>query len=183
MLTLTLLSIACCCGVPAYFAKPIWDQYPASPRDPLPTEVRDLRLLDNRDGKRAAEQLKQEVQARNLLGGEPFAAVYRDGAGKRVVIYGSTGFRLSPESDVEKEFARIQEEYRITTIQPIRDGVARGEYRSCGLGEADGDAVVVCTWADHGSLATALFTRLSIPDSSDLLSTLRTEVIQRKPIA
>lgn len=183
MLTLTLLSIACCCGVPGYFAKPVWDQYPASPRDPLPTEVRDLRLLDNRDGQRAAEQLKQEVRGRNLIGGEPFAAVYRDGAGKRVVIYGSTGFRFSPESDVETEFARAQEEYGITTVEAIRDGVVRGEYRRCGVGKADGDAVVVCTWADHGSLATALFTRLSIADSSDLLSTLRTEVIQREPLA
>jgi hypothetical protein len=182
MLTLTLLSIACCCGVPAYFAKPIWEQYPAAPADPLPPEVRDLRLLDNRDGRQTAEQLKQKVQAANWLGGEPFAAVYRDRAGKRVVIFGSTGFRLSPESDVEKEFVRLQEEYEITTGEPIRDGVARGEYRRCGLGEADGDAVVVCTWADHGSLGTAMFTRLSIADSSDLLTTLRAEVIQREPV-
>lgn len=182
MLTLTLLSIACCCGVPAYYAKPVWDQYPASPVDPLPSEVRDLELLDNQDSTAAAEQLKQEVRARNLLsGGEAFAGVYGDPNGKRVVIFGSTGFRLSPESAVENEFTRLQDEYGIIAMESMPTGV-RGEYRSCGMARVNGDQVVVCTWADHGSLATALFTRLSVADSSDLLTTLRAELIRRERV-
>ncbi|MFY1672667.1 hypothetical protein ACN27G_22310 [Plantactinospora sp. WMMB334] len=182
MLTLTLLSIACCCGIPAYYAKPVWDQYPASPADPLPSEILDLRLLDNAAGRQTAEQLKQEVRARNwLTDGEAFAGVYRTSNGKRVVIYGTTGFRFSPESAVQDEITRLQDEYGVTSVDPVPTGV-RGEYRSCGTGRADGDEVVVCTWADHGSLATALFTRLSITDSSDLLTALRESIIQRDPV-
>ncbi|WP_422773684.1 hypothetical protein ACN28C_12760 [Plantactinospora sp. WMMC1484] len=182
MLTLTLLSIACCCGIPAYYAKPIWDQYPASPADPLPSEILDLRLLDNAAGRQTAEQLKQEVQARNwFTDGEAFAGVYRTSNGKRVVIYGTTGFRFSPESAVQDEILRLEEEYGVTSVESVPTGV-RGEYRSCGTGRADGDEVVVCTWADHGSLATALFTRLSITDSSDLLTALRESIIQRDPV-
>ncbi|AVT33272.1 hypothetical protein C6361_31820 [Plantactinospora sp. BC1] len=182
MFTLTLLSIACCCGIPAYYAKPVWDQYPASPKDPLPSEVLDLRLLDNASGRQTAEQLKQEVQGRNWFnGGEAFAGVYRASNGKRVVIFGSTGFRLSPESAVQEEVTRLQDEYGVASVESVPTGV-RGEYRSCGTGRADGDEVVVCTWADHGSLATALFTRLSIADSSELLTTLRENIIERDPV-
>ncbi|MFY1687313.1 hypothetical protein [Plantactinospora sp. WMMB782] len=182
MFTLTLLTIVCCCGIPAYYAKPIWDQYPASPVDPLPSEVLDLRLLDNADGRQTAEQLKQEVRARNWLsGGEAFAGVYRASNGKRVVIFGSTGFQLSPESAVQDELTRLQDEYAVTSVEPVPTGV-RGEYRSCGTGTVNGDEVVICTWADHGSLATALFTRLSIADSSELLSTLRDNIIVRDPV-
>ncbi|MDW5330689.1 hypothetical protein [Plantactinospora sp. KLBMP9567] len=182
MFTLTLLTIACCCGVPAYYAKPIWDQYPASPVDPLPSEVLDLQLLDNAAGRKTAEQLKREVQGRSwFTDGEAFAGVYRTSNGKQVIIFGSTGFRLSPESAVQEEVTRLQNEYGVTSVEPVPTGV-RGEYRSCGTGEADGDEVVVCTWADHGSSATALFTRLSIADSSELLSTLRDSIIVRDPV-
>ncbi|MEO3929160.1 hypothetical protein ABGB07_35685 [Micromonosporaceae bacterium B7E4] len=181
MFTLTLLTIACCCGVPAYYAKPIWDQYPASPVDPLPSEVLDLQLLDNADGRETAEQLKREVQGRSWFTGEAFAGVYRASNGKRVVIFGSTGFRLSPESAVQEEVTRLQNEYAVTSVESVPTGV-RGEYRSCGTGSANGDEVVVCTWADHGSSATALFTRLSIADSSELLSTLRDSIIVRDPV-
>ncbi|GIG92812.1 hypothetical protein [Plantactinospora endophytica] len=182
MLTLTLLSIACCCGIPAYYAKPIWDQYPASPVDPLPSEVLDLQLVDNASGRQAAEDLKQEVRTRNwFTGGEAFAGVYRASNGKQVVVFGSTGFRLSPESAVQEEITRLQDEYAVTGVESLPTGV-RGEFRSCGTGKADGDTVVVCTWADHGSLATALFTRLSIPDSSELLGALRDSIILREPV-
>ncbi|GAA3782597.1 hypothetical protein GCM10022225_83620 [Plantactinospora mayteni] len=182
MFTLTLLSIVCCCGIPAYYAKPVWDQYPASPVDPLPSEILDLRLLDNPAGRQTAEQLKQEVQARNWFsGGEAFAGVYQASNGKRVVIFGSTGFRFSPESAVQEEVTRLQDEYAVTSVESVPTGV-RGEYRSCGTGRFDGDKVVVCTWADHGSSATALFTRLSIADSSELLSTLRDNIIVRDPV-
>ncbi|MEQ4303571.1 hypothetical protein ABNF97_19675 [Plantactinospora sp. B6F1] len=181
MFMMTLLSIACCCGIPAYYVKPIWDQYPASPADPLPSEVLDLRLLDNASGRKTAERLKQEVRARNWFTGEAFAGVYRASNGKVVTIFGSTGFQFSPESVVQDEVTRLKDEYAATSVESVPTGV-RGEYRSCGTGRADGDEVVVCTWADYGSSGTALFTRLSIADSSELLSTLRDSIVVREPV-
>jgi len=37
--------------------------------------------------------------------------------------------------------------------------------------------VVVCAWADHGSMATVLLTRRSIEESADLVSRLRSAVL------
>jgi hypothetical protein len=59
---------------------------------------------------------------------------------------------------------------------PVETGV-RGRYERCAVGRADGDAVVVCTSVDHGSLATGIFTRLSVDDSAALLDTLRQQII------
>lgn len=178
MFLFILLTVVCCCGVPAYYVKPYWDHYPAHPVDPLPTEVRDFRLLDNREGTRTAERLKADAQARPWLGDDVFAAVYQDRRGKRITVFGSTGFRLNPESDVTEEIDRLREQYRITGERVIDTG-ERGHHRVCGTGRDDGDTVVVCAWADHGSLGTALFTRLSIEDSSDLLTELRDRIVRR----
>ena len=56
----------------------------------------------------------------------------------------------------------------------------RGRHERCAVGRpADGD-VVVCTSVDYGSIATGVFTRLSVPDSADLLATLRGQIVQPK---
>lgn len=55
----------------------------------------------------------------------------------------------------------------------------RGEHVRCAVGQDDGEGIVACTWADHGSLGTALFTRLSTEDSAALLATLRAEILTR----
>ncbi|MGI5215602.1 hypothetical protein [Plantactinospora sp. CA-290183] len=81
---------------------------------------------------------------------------------------------------MESEFTRLREQYGITEEQAV-DATERGEYRRCGAGRRDGESVVVCTWADHGSLATALFTRLSVQDSADLLTDLRAGIVRREP--
>ncbi|MEE3918249.1 hypothetical protein V2I01_05200 [Micromonospora sp. BRA006-A] len=39
------------------------------------------------------------------------------------------------------------------------DTGVRGRYERCAVGRADGDSVVVCVPADHGSLTTGVFTR------------------------
>ncbi|MEE6263462.1 hypothetical protein [Plantactinospora sonchi] len=179
MLVLTLLSVFCCCGVPGYYLWPVWDQYPAQPADPLPQQVRDLRLQDDGDGERAVGDLKADLRARNWLAEGTFAAVYRDGSGKRVTIFGTTGFRLNPESDVTKEQDELREQYNLATAEPVKTDV-RGEYRSCTTGKEDGESVVLCTTADHGSLVTGLFTRRSLDESAELLAAMRTEIVLRE---
>ena len=175
MMTMTLLSIACCCGVPAYFAKPMWEQYPATAT--LPASVADLQLRDDAASEEAARQLAEDVRAEHLLA-DPFAGVYSTADDKRITIFGATGFRFNPESDVDTEMARLTERYELTDVEVVDTGV-RGEYQRCGIGRADGDTVVVCAWADHGSLATGIFTRLSKEDSARLLTSLRTWIVQR----
>jgi hypothetical protein len=173
---LTLLTVACCCGCPGYFGKPMWEQYPASVS--VRAEVADLTLRDDAKSQQTARRLEQETRSAHLLVEKTFAAVYGDPTGKRVTIFGTTGFRLDPKGDLDTEMARLTKSYALTEVTPIETGV-RGEHQQCGVGEVDGTDVVVCGWADHGSLAAALFTRRSVPDSAALLGEIRTALVAR----
>ena len=173
---LLLFTLACCCGCPAYFGKPMWEQYPASVS--LPAEVSDLNLRDDAASRRVATQLQADLRGTHVLAEDTFAGVYSDGAGKRVTLFGTTGFRFSPETDLEKEIARLTERYGLRQVESVDTGT-RGEYLRCGVGK-DGQAVVaVCGWADHGSLATGVFTRRSVDDSAALLERLRGTIVSR----
>ncbi|WJK43331.1 hypothetical protein O7608_13555 [Solwaraspora sp. WMMA2056] len=177
MSLLTLLTVACCCGCPAYYGKPLWDQYPASPA--LPGQFADLRLSDDGNSQETVARLEGEMRSTHLLAEETFAGVYRDGNGKQVVLYGITGFRMTPGSDLDDELGRIADEYQLGTVTAF-DTDDRGSHLNCGTGQADGTDVVVCVWADHGSLGTALFTRRSVEESAELTYRLRGDAISRQ---
>ncbi|SCL41933.1 hypothetical protein GA0074692_6570 [Micromonospora pallida] len=176
MLVLTLLSIACCCGCPAWFGKPMWEQYPANAS--LPSQVSDLRLQSDVRSERTANELRTELEAQHVLADEVFAGVYSSSQGKTVTVFGSTGFRFTPESDAEEELTRLTPKYKLGTQQVVETDV-RGEHQRCAVGRADTTDVVVCTWADHGSIASGVFTRLSLTDSAALLDSFRERIVAR----
>ncbi|KXK58253.1 hypothetical protein AWW66_30815 [Micromonospora rosaria] len=167
-----LLTVACCCGCPAYFGKPVWDQYPASAS--LPTEVADLRLRP--DGDETVRRLETGFAEAHVLATDRFGGLYTTRDGKRVTVVGGTGLRLTPESDAEGEIERLTGDYQLGEATVVETGV-RGRHVRCATGRADGTAVVVCTSVDHGSITTAVFTRLSVDDSAALLGTLRSQII------
>jgi hypothetical protein len=167
----TLLSAVCCCGIPAWFAWSTAGQYPVSAI--LPESVADLDLRDDRASRRAAERLAAELNDTNA-----FAGVYSDGNGKRVTVFGVTGLRLTPRQDVQAQIERLTAEYDIRDVEPFDLGVA-GVHERCGIGRSGGSTVVVCAWADHGSLATVLLTRRSVADSAELTGVLRSAVLVR----
>ncbi|MEU9509775.1 hypothetical protein AB0D32_26230 [Micromonospora sp. NPDC048170] len=169
-----LLILACCCGCPAYYGVPMASQYPADAS--LPAEVADLRLRDDNTSKATAKQLEAEVRKAHWLAEDTFGGVYSTPAGKRVTIFGGTGFRFTPESDAEDEITRLTGQYSLGEARVVDTGV-RGRHQRCAVGRADGQDVVVCTSVDHGSLTTAVFTRLSLDDSATLLGTLREQVV------
>jgi hypothetical protein len=167
---LTLLGVVCCCGVPAYFAWPAAGQYPVTAV--LPDAVADLNLRDDRAARRAADALAAELNDASA-----FAGVYSDGNGKRVTVFGVTGLRLTPEQDVQAQIEHLRTEYDLRDVQPYDLGVT-GVHERCGVGRRDGSAVVVCAWADHGSLATVLLTRRNVSDSAELTGVLRSAVLR-----
>ncbi|MFB9240006.1 hypothetical protein ACFFWC_31525, partial [Plantactinospora siamensis] len=173
---LLLLVVACCCACPGYFGRPMWQQYPASAS--VPDEVADLTLRDDATSQRATQQLEQDMRIAHTFAEQTFAAVYAAPGGKRVTVFGATGFRLSPDQDVTAEVNRLTETYALTEVAAVPTD-QRGEYRRCGVGEAGDTPVVLCTWADHGSLGTGLFTGRSIPDSAALLDRLRSAIVTR----
>lgn len=179
MALLTVLSVVCCCGLPAYLLLPILEQYPADVS--VPSQVADLTLREDVVTQRAVQQLEQQVQADHPLAAETFAAVYGDRAGKRVTVFGTTGFRLTPETDLKQEMERLTQRYSLTEVTTIETDT-RGHHEQCGVGRADNRAVVVCSWSDHGSLGTAVFTRRSVSESVALLATLRDTLIVREAL-
>ncbi|MDG9678682.1 hypothetical protein [Micromonospora sp. DH14] len=172
---LLLLTLACCCGCPAYYGFPISAQYPA--RAALPVQVDDLSLRQDGRSTEAAKKLENEVRKEHWLAEDTFAGVYATTSGKRVTVFGGTGFRLSPESDAEAEISRLTDRYALSAPESVDTGV-RGRHERCAVGSADGSDVVVCTSVDHGSIATGVFTRLSVADSADLLASLRAQIVQ-----
>ncbi|MEU1965790.1 hypothetical protein ABZ541_13965 [Micromonospora sediminicola] len=174
---LLLLSVACCCGVPLWWAQPLSSQYPASAS--LPDQLDSMRLRQDQGSQAAAEDLKSRVRQADWLAEDTFAGIYTTNDGKRVTLFGSTGFRFSPESDAEAELKRLAGDYDLQPSVTVDTGV-RGRHERCAVGRADGDAVVVCTSVDHGSLTTGVFTRLSVDDSGRLLDELRQRVVVPK---
>jgi hypothetical protein len=175
-LLFTLLAAVCCCGIPAYFAWPAAHQYPVSAI--LPDSVADLNLRDDNASRRAADRLSQQLRDSKLAGQDVFAGVYTDGNGKRVTIFGTTGLRLNPQQDVKAELDYLTSDYNLTGIASYDLGEA-GVHERCGIGRSGGAGVVVCTWADHGSLATVLLTRRNVTESAELVGVLRNAVLTR----
>jgi hypothetical protein len=175
-LLFTLFTVACCCGIPAYFAWPATQQYPVSAI--LPASVADLNLRDDNASRRAADQLSQQLRDSKLAGQKVFAGVYADGNGKRVTIFGTTGLRLNPQQDVKAELDYLTIDYKLTEIASYDLGES-GVHERCGIGRSGGAGVVVCAWADHGSLATVLLTRRNVTESAALVGVLRSAVLTR----
>jgi len=138
--------------------------------------VADLDLRDDGASRRAVERLSEQLSG--TVQGDVFGGVYADGAGKRVTVVGTTGLRLTPKADVEAEIAHLADEYGITRVEPYDLGET-GVHERCGVGRSGGRTVVVCAWADHGSLATVLLTRRSVPESAELTGLVRRAVLTR----
>jgi hypothetical protein len=170
-----LLGLLCCCGGPvAYFTFPAARQYPVTAV--LPQSFLDLDRRDDDASKRATDRLAQEASKAGGKSSGTFAAVYGDGAGKRVTIFGVTGWRLDPGKDVRAELDRLSDEFGLGDVQSFPGGEF-GVYEQCAVGRSNGNAVVVCAWADHGSMATVLLTRRSLRESAGLVEQLRSAVL------
>ncbi|MDR6323083.1 hypothetical protein [Actinoplanes couchii] len=152
---------------------PVLNQYPVTAI--LPDDFSDLTLRDTAAGRQAAQKLAEQLQEAGS-GTDTFAGIYGDGKGKRVTVFGVTGLRLTPGSDVESQLARLAGSLKLTDVRPVETGVF-GVHQQCGTGRLDGTSVVACAWADHGSLATVLLTRRNVAESAELVAELRTRVL------
>ncbi|WP_309246323.1 hypothetical protein [Verrucosispora sioxanthis] len=171
---LLLLTLACCCGCPAYYGMPMASQYPA--KAALPQQVADLRLREDPRSTRDARQLETQMRQSHWLAEDTFAGIYHTSNGKRVTVFGGTGFRFTPSADADAEIERLKDQYALGEKQIMETGV-RGRHERCAVGRTDGVGAVVCTSVDHGSITTGVFTGLSVDDSSRLLGTLRDQIV------
>ncbi len=164
-------------GAPyAYDQWPVLGQFPVTAG--LPDRIGDLRLRADEASQKAVDRLADQLTSAGSEG-QAFAGVYTDSNGKRVTLYGVTGWRFTPQSDVNGQLARISGDVKLGDVQDY-DLAEFGAFESCGAGRVNGTSTVICTWADHGSMATVLLTRRSVSESAELVSRLRGEVLTPK---
>jgi hypothetical protein len=167
--------VFCCCGLPvAYFQVPALRQYPVTAV--LPKTFADLQRRDDDDSKQAAARLAEQLRGPDASTKGVFTGVYGDNQGKSVTVFGVTGFRLVPGTDVRIQLNRLAKDIDLTDVESFSLGES-GAHERCGVGRVDDTSMVVCAWADHGSLATVLLTRRSIDDSATLVAQLRSAVL------
>jgi hypothetical protein len=139
-----------------------------------PTQVGTLRLDESDDAKSTADYLQTALAAEVDLD-KTVAGVYQDSAasGKDVLFFGGTTLIWTPESDLDTAFNLISDNQgAVTDLHDVSAGHLGGTMK-CGTTKSDSADLTVCGWADHGSLALAMFTNRTPADSATLLRQLR----------
>ncbi|BCY06189.1 hypothetical protein [Actinoplanes sp. L3-i22] len=174
LLLVIAVLVAAWFGAPyAYDQWPVLGQFPVTAQ--LPDRLGDLRLRIDDASQKAVDRLADQL-AEAGADGQAFAGVYSDSGGKKVTLYGVTGWRFTPQSDVSGQLARIAGDTKLSDVRDFDTGEF-GAFESCGAGRLNGTSTVICTWADHGSMATVLLTRRSVSESAELVANLRGEVL------
>ncbi|MFV2021631.1 hypothetical protein [Micromonospora sp. LOL_023] len=109
------------------------------------------------------------------------AAVYRDteAPDRSVLVFGGTTMLWSPERDLDTLLELVGDEQgAVAGLRTVPAG-SLGGVMKCGSAPTDGQDMTACGWADHGSIAVALFPGRSIDESAELLVELRAELQQR----
>lgn len=139
-----------------------------------PQQVASLSRDESQDGLQTAEYLTTALSADIDLE-KTVGAVYTDGgaANKGVLFFGGTTLIWTPESDLATAFELIADDQGAVTGLHDVDAGALGGTMKCGKTSSDEGDIAVCGWADHGSLALAMFPNRSEPESAKLLLQIR----------
>jgi hypothetical protein len=134
--------------------------------------VAGLRLDDSQSGRDTADYLQTALSAEVDLD-KAVGAVYTDGAKHDVLFFGGTTLIWSPGSVLKTAFGLISDDQgAVTNLHDVPAGRYGGTMR-CGTTQTADGAMPVCGWADHGSLALAMFPNRSESDSAKLLLKIR----------
>lgn len=137
-----------------------------------PAEVAGLRLDTTEDGKSTADYLRTALSAEVDLD-DAAGAVYDDGAGNSVLFFGGTALIWTPGSDLDTAFELISDDKgSVTGLHDVPAGKLGGTMK-CGTTVTDDGKMSVCGWADHGSLALAMFPNRAENEAAKLLVQIR----------
>jgi hypothetical protein len=144
----------------------------------IPAAVAGLRLDNSQSGRDTADYLQSALVAEVDLD-KSIGAVYTDGAGRNVLFFGGTALMWSPADDLESAFGLISDDQgAVTGVHDVTAGKYGGTMR-CGTTKTADSAMSVCGWADHGSLAVAMFPDRSESESAKLLLQIRDSAQKR----
>lgn len=146
-----------------------------------PAQVVGLTRDDSGNTADAADYLRTAVAAQTPVD-HSVAAVYTEhgDAEHGVIFVGGTGLMLHPEKELDGVFGLITD--RADGVEGVRREPAGplGGVLKCGKTQIEDVSVAVCGWADHGSLAVALFARRGVDESADLFRRMRDTMQHRR---
>jgi hypothetical protein len=147
----------------------------------MPEAVAELKRDDSESAKEAASDLVTALRAEIELD-QSAAAVYSDPTndpGKSIMLFGGTTLLLSPERELDAVLKLTEDAGdRIHGLQSVDPGPLGGTMK-CGSTGTETSSMAVCGWADHGSIALALFPERSPADAAFLMRTLRSATLTR----
>ena len=136
-----------------------------------PQQIGSLSLDQTEDGKSTADYL-QTALAAEIDFDHTVGAVY-SATGGNVLFFGGTTLIMNPSKDLNTAFGLISDSQgAVTGLHEVPAGRFGGTMK-CGTTKSDDGELVVCGWADHGSLALAMFPGRSEDDSATLLREIR----------
>jgi hypothetical protein len=137
-----------------------------------PDTIGNLRLDTTDDGKQTAEYLQTALNAEINLN-QTVGAVYSDGSGRSILFFGGTATIWSPETQLNNAFGLISDKQGAVTGLHKVDAGKWGGTMKCGTTKSDNGNLTVCGWADHGSLAVAMFPNQPESAAAPLLRQIR----------
>ncbi|MFC3988275.1 hypothetical protein [Actinoplanes siamensis] len=144
----------------------------------LPAQVAELTLSTSDNAESATTYLQTalaaEVDLDDTVGGA------YDGPGdKDVLIFGGTALIWSPDKDLKTSFDLFaDDEGAVAGLHDVDAGPLGGSMK-CGTTKSEGQDMPVCGWADHGSLALAMFPGRSESEAAPLMRQLRKAIQTR----
>jgi hypothetical protein len=138
----------------------------------VPATVAGLSVDTSEEGRSTADYLLTALSADVDLD-RAVGAVFSDGSGNDVLFFGGTTLFWTPEDDLKTAFGLVSDDQgAVTGLHDVPAGEFGGTMK-CGTTKADGADMPVCGWADHGSLALAMFPGRTVDDSANLLAEIR----------
>jgi hypothetical protein len=137
-----------------------------------PARVGGLSLDGSEDGRSTADYLQTALSATVDLD-SAVGAVYHDAGGRNVLFTGGTALIWRPENALDGAFGLVADDQgAVTSVHSVPAGTFGGTMK-CGTTRTDDGAMPVCGWADHGSVALAMFPQRSEAEAAGILREIR----------
>ncbi|KUL38210.1 hypothetical protein [Actinoplanes awajinensis] len=138
----------------------------------LPPQIGELTLDTSQNAQDTADYLQTALSAEVDLD-KTVGAVYTAGESKNVLFFGGTTLFWSPGKDLDTSFSLISDEQgAVVNLHEVPAGKLGGTMK-CGTTKTESGDLPVCGWADHGSLALAMFPDRPESEAATLMRQIR----------
>ena len=143
-----------------------------------PAQIGDLKRDVSEEAAATADYLQNALTA-EIGFDKSIGAIYTGTDNKNVLLFGGTNLIWSPGKQLDAAFGLISDEQgKVTGLRDVDPGQLGGTMR-CGVTESPEADLTICGWADHGSLALAMFTDRTPDQAADLFRQIRTATQSR----